>query len=101
MLALFQGMGEVSPWRGFTHLTLKQAGLVLPDPIKTTPENWTDSCVITGTLVAALRGQEEFRTSDHSTCLLDGRMAVRKCSTLLAEEALEKTLAGAPVQGAC
>ena len=99
--ALLQGLVEGTTGRGVTSLPLKHAVLDLPDTTKTAHENWMDSCVITGHLVTALRGQEEFRTSDHSTCLLDGRMAVRKCSTLLAEEALEKTLAGAPVQGAC
>ena len=46
------------------------------------------SCVIIGHLVAALRGQEEFRTADHSVCLREGRTAVQKRSVLLAEEAL-------------
>ena len=64
--ALFQGLGEEAPGRGVTCLLVKQAGLDLLDPMKTAPENWTASCVITGHLVAALRSQEEFRTVDHS-----------------------------------
>ena len=76
---------------------MKQAGLELPDPTKKSPENWTASCVITGNLVAALRGQEEFRTADHSACIQEVRTVVRKWSVLLAEEDLAKTLAGAPV----
>ena len=56
--ALFKVLGEVTPWRGDTDLPVKQAGLALPDPTKTAPESWTASCVITGHLVAALRGQE-------------------------------------------
>ena len=47
----------------------KQAGLTLPDRTKTAPQNSTASCVITGHLVAAIMGLEEFRTADHSTCL--------------------------------
>ena len=72
----------------------------LPDPTKTAPKNWMMSCVITGNLVAALRGQEEFRTAEHSDCLQERRTAVRKRIVLLAEESLEETLSGHPVQGA-
>ena len=63
--ALFQGLQEGVPERGVTRLPVKQAGLALPDPSQTAPENWTASCVITGNLVAALRGQVEFRTAYH------------------------------------
>ena len=59
------------------------------------------SCVVTGHLVAGLRGQEEFRTADHYACLQEVRMAVRKQSVLLAEEALTEILLGSPVHGAC
>ena len=82
-----------------TRLQAKQAGLALPDPTKTATENWTASCVITGHLVAELRGQEEFQMADHLACLQEGRMAVRKWSVLLAEEALTETIARYPVQG--
>ena len=67
--ALYQGLGEGTPGRGITHLPMKQMGLALPDPTKTAPENWTAPCVITGHLVAVLTVQEEYRTTDHSTCL--------------------------------
>ena len=63
---LFEGLGDGVPERGVTRLPIKQAGLALPDPSQTAPENWTESCVITGHPVAALRGQVEFRTADHS-----------------------------------
>ena len=45
--ALFEGLDDGVPERGVTHLTAKQAGLALPDPSQTAPENWTASCVIT------------------------------------------------------
>ena len=76
---------------------MKQAGLALPDPLKTAPENWTASCVITGHLVAALRGQVIFRTADHSACLRRGRLAVRHRGEQRAEEALTEALEGGPV----
>ena len=63
--AIFQGLGEGAPGRGVTHLPMKLAGLALLDLTKTSPENYTASYVITGHLVAALRGQVEFRTADH------------------------------------
>ena len=90
--ALFEGLREGVPEREHTRLLVKQAGLALPDPIQTAPENWTASCLITGYLVAALRGQVEFRTADHSACLRESRTAVRKRGEIRAEEALTAVL---------
>ena len=56
ILALFQGLREGTLRKGFTRLPVNQAGLYLPGPKKTAPENWTASCVITGHIVAAFRG---------------------------------------------
>ena len=67
--ALFERLGEGAPEQWVTRLTVKQAGLDLPDPTLKAPENWTESCVIIGHLVAALRGQVEFRTVDQLACL--------------------------------
>ena len=78
--ALFEGLGEGTPERAFTRLPLKQAGLALPEPTQTSPENWMVSCVITGHLVAELGGQVEFRTAEHSACLQEGRTAVQRQS---------------------
>ena len=93
-------MGEGAPERGVTRLPVKQAGLALPDPTKTAHENWTASCVITGHLVEALRGQEEFRAAEHFNFLQEVRTVVRKRSVLMSEEALVEALSGAAVQGA-
>ena len=98
--ALFEGLGEGAPERRVTRMPVKQAGLVLPDPTLTAPENWTASCVITGHLVTALRGQVEFRMADYSACLLEGQTVAQRRSTHWAEEALAETIAGSPVQGA-
>ena len=95
--SLFQGLREGVPERGVTRLTVKQAGLALTDPYQTAPENWTESCVITGHLVAPLRGQVEFRTTDHSEFLREGRTAVRRRGQIRAEEALKAALEGALV----
>ena len=63
--ALYEDLREGVPEREITRLTVKQAGLDLTDPTQTAPENWMAPCVITGHLVAELRGQVEFRTADH------------------------------------
>ena len=94
---LFEGLGNGVPERGVTRLPIKQAGLSLPGPSQTAPENWTASCVITGHLVAALRFQVEFRTADHSACLWEGRTAVWQRGQQQAEEALTAVLEGGPV----
>ena len=53
---LFEGLVDGSPGRAITCLSVKQAGLALPDPTRTASDNWQASCVITGHLVSALRG---------------------------------------------
>ena len=94
MPALFEGLCEGVPERGVTQMPVKQAGLALPDASQTAPENWTASCVIKGHLVAAFRGQVEFRTADHSACLREGWTAVRQQGQWKAEEALTAAMEG-------
>ena len=95
--ALFQGLQEGVLERGVTRLPVKQAGLAFPNPSQTAPENWTASCVITGHLVAALRGQVKFLTADHSACLRKGRTDLRRRGQIQLEEALTAKLEEAPV----
>ena len=64
--ALFRGLAEGLLTRENTRLPVKQARLAIPDPVLMSPENWTASCVITGHLVSAFRGQTTFRTSNHT-----------------------------------
>ena len=76
--ALFEVVGDGDPGREITRLPVKQAGMALPDPTRTAPEKWQASCVITGHLVSALRGQVPFRTADHAAFLWYGRLVVRR-----------------------
>ena len=92
--ALFQGLTEGLPTRENTCLPVKQADLAIPDPVKTAPENWTASCVITGHLVAALRGQAAFRTANHTACLRGRRLAVWRRGEQQTEAALTAALEG-------
>ena len=95
---LFQVIGAGIPGWEVTHLPVKQAVMALPDPKKTAPDNWTTYCVITGHLVAALRGQEEFSTAYHNSYLKEGRVGVRKRNAKQLEEALVDNLVGTLVQ---
>ena len=45
--ALFEGAKDGTPGREITRLPVKQAGMAIPDPTQTAPENWQASCVIT------------------------------------------------------
>ena len=67
--------------------------MALPDPTLMAPENWQASCVITGHLVSALRGQVPFRTADHAACLRDGRAVVRRQNVAKAMASLDTTIA--------
>ena len=98
--ALFRGLTEGLPTSENTRLPVKHAGLAIPDPVLMAPEKCTASCVITGHLVLALRGQTTFWTADHMACLREGRLAVRYRGMQRAEAALTAALEGAPVQQA-
>ena len=62
---LFQGVTSQISRRAITGVPSKQAGIALPDPNLTSGLNWTASCIITGYIVAELRGTAEFRLGDH------------------------------------
>ena len=94
--ALFRGLTEGLPTRDNTCLPVKQAGMAIPDPVKTAPEIWTASCVITGHLVAALRGQAAFQTADHTTCLRGGWLAVRHRGGATGRSGVDGGTGGAP-----
>ena len=85
---LFQGATSQIPRRVITGLTVKQAGIALPDPTWTAGVNWTASCMITGHLVAALRGTVEFRSGDHALLIGEEREDICWQHTEDAENAL-------------
>ena len=87
-----EGVLDESPGRAITCLSVKQAGLALPEPTQMAPDNWQASCVITGHLVSALRGQVPFWTADRVACLRDGRAEVRRKSVAKAMASLEATI---------
>ena len=82
-------------------MPVKHAGLDLPDLTNTSPDKLMASCFITGHVFAELRVQEVFRTADYVVYLREGRVDVRKWNAQCSEEAMNDTLAGAPVQVAC
>ena len=87
---------EGLPTRENTRLPVKQAGLAIPDPVKTAHENWKASCVIIGHLVAALRDQAIFRTADHTACLRGGRLSVRHRGGATGRSGVDGVTGGGP-----
>ena len=98
---IFEGVEDGYLGREINRLPVKQAGMALPDLTRTAPENWQASCVITGYLVSALRGQVPFRTADHAACLQIGRAAFRWQNMAKAMASPETTIAGAPAVVTC
>ena len=47
ILELFHSVVDGAPGRAINRLSVKQAGLALPDLTRTAPDNWQASCVIT------------------------------------------------------
>ena len=70
--------------------------MALPNPTLMAPENFQASCVITGHLVSALRGQVPFQKADHTACLRDGWAAVRRQNVAKAVASLETATARSP-----
>jgi hypothetical protein len=80
--ALFGAPDTDSTLRQLACLPVKKSGLAIPNPTTTADENWTNSTVVCGHLIAALRGTEEFRSADHNHIMSAGRaeMRLRKLS---------------------
>ena len=72
ILDLFQGVRDGTLGRGVTRLSVKHAGISLPYPTRSATDNWMASNVNTGHLAAALGGQEELITADHSAYMREG-----------------------------
>ena len=98
MTAPCQDIGDGIPGLGVTRLPVKQVGMALPYLTLMAAENCKKSCVITGNIVAALRGQEKIRTTNHTSFLREGREEVRKRNARRSEGALVDNLSGAHVQ---
>ena len=66
LTALLQGDTAKVPKRVITHLPVKQAGLVTPNPTLSAWDNWMTSYVVTVHLVEALWGRKYFKTVDQA-----------------------------------
>ena len=64
----------------------------------TAQANWTASTVVTGHLVASLRGRVEFRSADHELMMKDGRAEIRRRNVAAAEERLKGELSRLPTK---
>ena len=83
-----------------TGLPVNQAGIALPDPTQTVKDNWTASCVITGHLVAALRGTAEFWLGYHDLLIGEVRDEIRQRHAEDTETALGEAQAVASTEDA-
>ena len=87
LLDLFNGYTSQIIERAVTGLSVKQDGIALSDPNQISGSNWTYSCVITGHIVAALRGTAEFWSRDHALLMGEGRYEIQRRHTEATETA--------------
>ena len=67
---------DISPdMRKLIGLSVKSAGMSLPNPVETPHENHTTSTVCTSHLARAIRGQLSFNSTDHQTTMNEGKTA--------------------------
>ena len=52
--------------------------IALPDLTQTAGANWTTSCVITGRLIARLRGMAKFRSGNHTLLMREGKDKIQR-----------------------
>ena len=77
-----------------TGLPIKHVGLEIVDLTLTAHGNWNILYVVTGHLVADLRGCDKFHSGDHTPLLNDGRAAIRRRKVQEAEESLSAAMGG-------
>jgi hypothetical protein len=75
---------------------VKHSGLALPNPTTTAESNWKASTLVCGHLVAALRGNTEFRSADHASIMAQGKAEIRKRSKEAYGKYMETILATVP-----
>ena len=69
------------PDRDVTSLPIKQDGIDLPEPTQSAQGDLMASCVVTGYLIASLKGCVEFRLWGHEQISRDGREDLRRQKT--------------------
>ena len=62
-------------------MTVKKAGITLPNPTQIAGANWEAPCVITGYLIAALCRMAEFRLWDNAVLMGDIREEIHWMQT--------------------
>ena len=95
---LFKGSTAEVPMRGIIRPTVKQARLEIPNLALSTWENWADSCVVIGHMVAACHRRKEFKTEDHTMILQEGRGQIRCQHMHNAQMALKEDMSSDPAQ---
>ena len=77
--------------REITGLTLKQAGIALPEPTWITGANWMAYCMITGHLVAVLCRTAQLRLDNHALLMGEGRYEIQQRHAKESENALQES----------
>jgi hypothetical protein len=77
-------------------LLVKFSGLALPNPSDTASSNYEKTCLRNSRLVAALRGNEDFRISNHLMTIREANSEVKTRHTSLLESQLKEILDALP-----
>jgi hypothetical protein len=94
--ALFGNESVDNTRRRLACLPVKCTGVALPDATKTAEQNRTASTIVCGHIVAALRGNEIFRSPEHKTIMSAGKAEIRKRNVTRDEGQMESILSGLP-----
>ena len=98
--SLFKGATSHILGREVNSLLVNQANIALPDPTHTDRYNWTASCVITGNLLVALHGMDEFWSGGHPPLMVEGRDEILQQHAKAAEKELGDARAAASTDDA-
>ena len=90
------------PGQKFKRLPLKHAGLDLPNPTLSTPDNCKAPSIFTGHLVSAIRVHMDFHSDNHANIMRDKRFYIRCWNTTSAVQVLaELTVKPFPMEICC
>ena len=82
------------PVRTTTGFLIKHSGLAILYPNMTAQINWTQLCMFTGHIVAALQGRVEFRSVYHTQLLTYSRAEIQQFKVQETEESLSASVGG-------
>jgi hypothetical protein len=77
-------------------IPVKKAGLAIPNPMETADTNWMALMLSCGHLISAIRGMEEFSSTEHTSIMNAGKAKMAACYLSESQDKLSRELQRIP-----